>query len=64
MKLFTLHDNICKHITMGAGIEWVGKYRRRVMDTQERGGSLLDDSGGCPHGVARKHLNKHSEMEN
>lgn len=50
MKLFTLLDNICKHITMGAGIEWVGKYRRRVMDTQERGGSLLDDSGGCPHG--------------
>lgn len=37
MKLFTLLDNICKHITMGAGIEWVGKYRRRVMDTQERG---------------------------
>lgn len=50
MKLFTLLDNICKHITMGAGIEWAGKYSRRVMDTQERGDSLLDDSGGCPHG--------------
>lgn len=50
MKLFTLHDNICKRITMGAGIEWVGKYSRHVMDTQERGCSLLDESGGCPHG--------------
>lgn len=64
MKLFTLLDNICKHITMGAGIECVGKYSRRVMDTQERGVPCWMTVEVVLMGVARKHLNKPPGLEN